>query len=311
MIKARTDSDDASNNDEDKRQWSRNVGVIGKKAPKKVTDVKIDFKKKNANLSFEDMVGGAEDEENVAVGAMPIVAGDVSGIGGPPAGLAPVEEAVAVKMPTRKELVATLAASGDAIHAPVAVTRRKKGRFHLRPLPTVKCSIFRGLSDPRNRDLVMKQAFALIFKIVSFSYGNREFVFQHGILEEISEIACLCQSLPQLLDYYIWIVDQVYSDGYGDEQNIVEELKDIDVIPVSIVRRQCINDCSAIPNGSIFIMTTQDDDDYCRMVWKEMRLCISQSNLNFISTHLLFSLLPTHILFLFYPSSTNSFLVIY
>jgi hypothetical protein len=35
-----------------------------------------------------------------------------------------------------------------------------------------------------------------------------------GLLDEISDIILVCQGLPRVLEYFIWIVDKMYLDGF-------------------------------------------------------------------------------------------------
>jgi len=34
------------------------------------------------------------------------------------------------------------------------------------------------------------------------------------VMEEISDVVQVCQNMPRVLDYYIWIIDKMYADGF-------------------------------------------------------------------------------------------------
>jgi len=94
--------------------------------------------------------------------------------------------------------------------------RKKRTKTAFQPLPVVDCVIFRGATGKMKQRLALTQSFATLFKMMSQNYGNRELAFKLGVVEEISVIAVVCQDMPRVLDYYIWIVDVLYRDGFGD-----------------------------------------------------------------------------------------------
>lgn len=94
--------------------------------------------------------------------------------------------------------------------------RKKKRKFELIPLPLVPCVQFRGFSGKIRQSTAMTQSFATLYKMVAQNYGNRDVAFKMGVAEEISVIATVCQAMPRVLDYYIWIVDALYRDGFGE-----------------------------------------------------------------------------------------------
>ena len=94
--------------------------------------------------------------------------------------------------------------------------RKKRGKNVIKPLPIVDCVIFRGVSGKMKQNMSLTQCFATLYKMMSQNYGNRELGFKLGIIEEISVIVTVCQEMPRVLDYYIWIVDVMYRDGFGE-----------------------------------------------------------------------------------------------
>lgn len=95
--------------------------------------------------------------------------------------------------------------------------RLKKKKLNLAPLPVTQCVEFRGFSGNIKKNMALTQSFATLFKIINHNYGNREVAWRMGLVEEISEIAMVCQGLPRILDYIIWIFDKMYLDGFGAE----------------------------------------------------------------------------------------------
>lgn len=111
------------------------------------------------------------------------------------------------------------AAFAEAMRAASAAGKRKKKRHHklaIAPLPLVPCVVFRGLSGKSKQNLAVTQSFATLYKMVSQNYGNRDVAFKLGVAEEVSAVATACQGMPRVLDYYIWIVDALYRDGFGE-----------------------------------------------------------------------------------------------
>lgn len=109
------------------------------------------------------------------------------------------------------------ASSQDPINSSSNQKRRKKRtKTAFQPLPVVDCVIFRGATGKMKQRLALTQSFATLFKMMSQNYGNRALALKLGVVEEISVIAVVCQDMPRVLDYYIWIVDVLYRDGFGD-----------------------------------------------------------------------------------------------
>lgn len=94
--------------------------------------------------------------------------------------------------------------------------RKKRTKTAFQPLPVVDCVIFRGATGKMKQRLALTQSFATLFKMMSQNYGNRALAFKLGVVEEMSVIAVVCQDMPRVLDYFIWVVDVLYRDGFGD-----------------------------------------------------------------------------------------------
>jgi hypothetical protein len=172
--------------------------VLGRKAPEKVKEVKIDFKKK---IVYDPTKDPSEQESDSR----------------------PASAVVKEKTPEELEAAAAEAAENavvaeamQAVSASTMKRKKKRNKLTLVPLPLVPCVIFRGLSGKCKQNLAMMQSFATLFKMMSQNYGNREAAFRLGVAEEVSVIVTVCQGMPRVLDYYIWIIDALYRDGFGE-----------------------------------------------------------------------------------------------
>lgn len=133
-------------------------------------------------------------------------------------------EAEAEADPAAANAAAESAESGAAITSALAAVaspfgankRKKKRKFELVPLPLVPCVQFRGFSGKIRQSTAMTQSFATLYKMISQNFGNRDVAFKMGVAEEISVIATVCQAMPRVLDYYMWIIDALYRDGFGE-----------------------------------------------------------------------------------------------
>ena len=162
-------------------------------------EVKIDFKKK---VEFDPTKENAEATETEAA-------------------VVPAEEtpAAAEVVKSEQELAEEQdrAAIATVLLASAAVKKkRRKHKFAIVPLPLVPCVQFRGLSGKYKQNIAMQQSFATLYKMISQSFGNRDVAFKMGVADEISVIVTVCQGMPRVLDYYMWIVDALYRDGFGE-----------------------------------------------------------------------------------------------
>lgn len=181
--------------------------LIPRRAPEKVKEVVIDFKKK---IVYDPTKDNAEQEASTTESAavIAIASDDANG--------APAEE-VAVKSEQQLAEEADRAAIASVLLASAAVKKkRRKHKFTVTPLPLVPCVQFRGLSGRSKQNMAMMQSFATLFKMVSQSFGNRDVAFKMGVAEEVSVIVTVCQAMPRVLDYYMWIIDALYRDGFGE-----------------------------------------------------------------------------------------------
>jgi len=116
-------------------------------------------------------------------------------------------------------------ANGDGSGSGTIPKRNKRyvpPKFTLRPLPIVPGRTFRGFNKSE-RDLAVLQSFASLFKMVSTHYGHREVAFSLYIPEEISDVSLVYVGNPSILEYAIWIVDCLYSDGFLAEEEMENE----------------------------------------------------------------------------------------
>lgn len=84
-----------------------------------------------------------------------------------------------------------------------------------------------------------------MYKIISQNVGNREVAFQIFLHEEIGDIALVCQGMPRVLEYIAWIINSMYSDGFGIEE-IEDEKSDANTMILSNYSGLSVNE--SIPN---------------------------------------------------------------
>ena len=138
----------------------------------------------------------------------------------PDAAIAPTDGATAgavvasappPESPSKPNLVASLSEKAFK-------RKNRKMKFVLKPLPIVPCVVFTGFAGKMKQNLALTQAFTSLFKMITQNYGNREVAFRMGLLEEICDVALVCQGIPRVLEYVIWIVNCMYSEGFGEEE---------------------------------------------------------------------------------------------
>lgn len=169
-------------------------------------EVVIDFKKKIVYDPTKDNV-----EQDATAGSTTISTNPADSV----VVVAPEEAAGKNEQELAEE--ADRAAIASVLLASAAVKKkRRKHKFTVTPLPLVPCVQFRGLSGRSKQNMAMMQSFATLFKMVSQSFGNRDVAFKMGVAEELSVVVTVCQAMPKVLDYYIWIIDALYRDGFGE-----------------------------------------------------------------------------------------------
>jgi hypothetical protein len=90
----------------------------------------------------------------------------------------------------------------------------------LKPLPQVDGIRFRAWDTQSNREKAMLQCFAALLRFVGVHHTNRLLAFRMTTNNEVCEIGLVCQGLPRILDYIIWITDTLhldFMDRYADE----------------------------------------------------------------------------------------------
>lgn len=71
--------------------------------------------------------------------------------------------------------------------APV-IRSRKKLLVAMKSLPIVPGILFRGFPNLMKRNMILVQSFATLFKLIDFSFPNRDTAFKLKLHEEIAEI---------------------------------------------------------------------------------------------------------------------------
>lgn len=96
----------------------------------------------------------------------------------------------------------------------------KAPELQLKPLPTVDGVKFRAWATTGNREKAMLQCFATLLRFVGVHHTNRLLAFRMTTNNEVCDIGLVCQGLPRILDYVIWITDTLhldFMDRYADE----------------------------------------------------------------------------------------------
>lgn len=93
---------------------------------------------------------------------------------------------------------------------------KKKKKLILESLPEVPCGIFRGFEGQMQANVVLTQCFASLLKFLLISYANREAGFRHKVVDLAAETALACAAIPKILEYFVEIVNTMYSEGFGD-----------------------------------------------------------------------------------------------
>lgn len=91
-----------------------------------------------------------------------------------------------------------------------------RNKIQLKPLPVVPGVKFRGLAKDLQKDMCLVQTLITIYKFVSNSFGYREAAYTVYLHEEIAEVGLVCQGLPRAMQYILYIVDKMFSDGLLD-----------------------------------------------------------------------------------------------
>lgn len=109
----------------------------------------------------------------------------------------------------------------------VEVAIHDPNEFRLKPLPPVDGVKFRGLKSSMERDMVLMQCMATLFKFVNVHNTNRLLCFRMFTHDEICDIGLVCQGWPKLMEYVVWIVDKMMADHidlFPDEVRIFHRI---------------------------------------------------------------------------------------
>jgi hypothetical protein len=96
------------------------------------------------------------------------------------------------------------------------IKRAKRVKFVKQPLPPAPRATFRGFAHQMPTNLVLTAAFAALLQLLLVNYGNRDWAFSHGLLPEVAEVALDCAAMPQLLEYFVELVETLCREGLGD-----------------------------------------------------------------------------------------------
>jgi hypothetical protein len=208
-----------------KRQWKGTTGEIGRRAVKVEVEVQIDFQKKVIQDPFADESVEATGGQNFAVATRESGGDKMETSSGAPVlqlSAASGGELVAAGLDAAASSFQAARTNGAELKDVRYKPKKKRGKtkFVLQPLPLVPCIIFKGFSGKMRQNIALQQAFTTLFKMVTENYGNRETAFRMGILDEICDVALVCQGLPRVLEYVIWIANAMYSEGFGEEEEV-------------------------------------------------------------------------------------------
>lgn len=123
-------------------------------------------------------------------------------------------------------------------------------------LPQVSGMKFRGYVTSKKYELVVTQGFACLYSYVNFHYGNRLTAMEMEIPEELSDIVLVMNDKPRILEYYVWIINRLYSDGFPKDAQ--------DELP-AVVKGMRKLDMSSLEQGHI-------DDDQVGLIWLDLMI---------------------------------------
>jgi hypothetical protein len=139
--------------------------------------------------------------------------------------------------------------------------REAQQQLKLLALPDVPSTKFQGFAGKLRRSMPLLQSFASLFKVICYSYANRELAFDMGIDEEVAEIALLCGSQPRVLDYCMFIIHVMLSDSFGvgdlmtvytAEVRYIRTYLHSDILHSHILAYVCFtNNCAIESTGSV------------------------------------------------------------
>mmetsp|Transcript_11155 Transcript_11155/g.18218 ORF Transcript_11155/g.18218 Transcript_11155/m.18218 type:complete len:778 (+) Transcript_11155:84-2417(+) len=91
----------------------------------------------------------------------------------------------------------------------------RKGDYE--PLPVVEGVKFVGITGDKRKNLAFTQCVMTMGKFCFTSAAFREYAFSMRIHEELCDVGLVCQHLPTVLTFIIWITDKVLQDQYNEE----------------------------------------------------------------------------------------------
>lgn len=92
----------------------------------------------------------------------------------------------------------------------------------LTPLPPTDGVKFRGLSDLKkqsNKELGLVKGMSTFYSFLIAHPSNIETATTCGADEEVAEVALVCQGLPRVLEYVVWIIDKICRSNEGEDDS--------------------------------------------------------------------------------------------
>lgn len=97
--------------------------------------------------------------------------------------------------------------------------RQKFYKMKTKPLPVTQGVKFRGLAGKLRKETTFIQSCGTLFKFLHTHYCYRADCFRFCVHEEIAELAHSCQAIPPVLEYLMWSLNDLYSDGYARDDS--------------------------------------------------------------------------------------------
>jgi hypothetical protein len=94
--------------------------------------------------------------------------------------------------------------------------KSKKQALVLQPLPDVAIKNFRAFTTSMTTYVVLPQVLATLLRFLTINYGNRDWAFRNGLIQEIAEVILDCVSMPRIFEYFVQLIETLYREGFGD-----------------------------------------------------------------------------------------------
>ena len=121
---------------------------------------------------------------------------------------------------------------------------------------------FRVFSKHKScREFALLQSFISLYRLIEQNIIFRDAAFELQVHEEISDIALVCQSLPRILEYIIWIINCMYCDGVEEEEEDDLESINPSMNDLSTLNTQNVNGSKKMINKSRYGVDPTINDD--------------------------------------------------